>query len=68
MRWDEEDLEVSLPTKARRPKPDSIIGPGSRNRHPAVQAEIARRVAIYTQQVEQTGQVTWLPRLGSGDE
>jgi hypothetical protein len=69
MRWDEEEeLEESLPTKARRPRPDSIVGPASCNRHPAVQAEIERRVAIYARQVEQTGMITWLPSMGSGED
>jgi len=36
-------------------------GRGSRLRTPEDQAEIARRVAIYTEQVERTGQITWLP-------
>ena len=68
MCWEEEDLEISLPTKARRPRPDSLDGPARRDRHPAMQAEVERRIAIYAQQVEQTGRITWLPRLGSGDE
>jgi hypothetical protein len=68
MSWEEEDLEISLPTKARRPRPDTLVGPAHRNRHPSMQAEIERRVAIYAQQVEQTGRITWLPHLGSGDE
>ena len=67
MPWDEEDLDTLLPTKGRRPRPDSVVGPARRDRHPAVQAEIERRVAIYAQQVEQAGRITWLPRLGSGD-
>ena len=66
MRWDEE-MEPSHPVKAYRPVVmDSIVGPARRFRHPAVQAEIERRIAIYAKQVEETGRITWLPRRGSG--
>jgi hypothetical protein len=67
MRWDQEELEMRLPAKGHRPVADTIIGPGRRFRHPAVQAEIERRVAIYSQQVEQTGRINWLPYRGSGE-
>jgi len=30
-------------------------------RTPEERAEIARRVAIYTEQVQRTGQIMWLP-------
>lgn len=68
MHWDEREIPKLLlkPIKARRPVADGIIGPNRRFRHPAVQAEIERRVAIYARQVEQTGQITWLPYRGSG--
>lgn len=67
MQWDQEDMNPALPVKAYRPVVmDVIIGPARRFRHPAVQAEIERRIAVYAQQVEQTGRITWLPRRGSG--
>ncbi len=49
------------------PLADTIIGANRRLRHPAVQEEIERRVAIYADQVEQHGRITWLPRRGSGE-
>jgi hypothetical protein len=67
MHWDEDPPHKSLPIRGRRPTAETIIiPPGRRFRHPAAQAEIQRRVAIYTQQVEQTGQITYLPYRGSG--
>ena len=67
MPWDEEEDEMLLPTKARRPRPDTIVGPDRKYRHPAVQAEIERRVKTYAEQVQRNGRIAWLPRLGSGD-
>ena len=46
--------------------PDTLIGADSRLRHPAAQAEVEARVAIYAEQVEQHGRMRWLPRRGSG--
>ena len=67
MRWNEEEPEITLPARAIRPaSANFIVGPACRFRHPAEQAEIERRVAIYVQQVEQTGRITWLPRKGQG--
>jgi len=65
MRWGDETKSLH---KAYRPVPDTIIGPDSRLRHPAVQAEIECRVAIYADQVEQHGHIgrKWLPYRGSG--
>ena len=67
MRWDEEESHVSLPARAHRPVAEFAVGPSRRFRHPAVQAEIERRVAIYERQVQQTGCITWLPYRGSGE-
>jgi len=39
---------------------------GSRLRHRQEQVEIARRVAIYAEQVERTGEFTWLPHREQG--
>ena len=73
MRWDQceqDDLEEQLPARSRRPsaegEPD-VISHETRGRHPDVQAEIQRRVAIYTQQFEQQGHITWLPYRGNGN-
>lgn len=67
MRWDKEAQDAGVTIKAFRPRvTDVIVGPARKNRHPAVQAEIERRVAIYAHQVEQTGRIRWLPYLGSG--
>jgi hypothetical protein len=38
----------------------------SGRRAPEEQAEIARRVVIYAEQVERTGQFTWLPHRDQG--
>ena len=67
MRWDQDELVILLPSKGCRPVADTIIQPGRRFRHPAVQAEVERRVAIYAEQVEKTGQISWLPFRGSGE-
>ena len=68
MRWDEESDDIVTPQKGYRPAlADSIDGPETRFRRLALQKEIDRRVAIYTQQVEQTGRITWLPRRRNGD-
>ena len=52
--------------QAYRPVADTIIGPDSRLRHPAVQQEVELRVDIYANQVERNGRIKWLPRRGSG--
>jgi hypothetical protein len=66
MRWDEEEQNPVLPIKGWRPVAETIIGPECRFRHPAEQAEVERRVAIYARQVEELGVLTWLPRKGEG--
>jgi hypothetical protein len=67
MRWDEESNDMSHSQRAFRPVVmDVVVGPAKRFRHPAVQAEIERRITIYTSQVEQTGRITWLPMRGKG--
>jgi hypothetical protein len=66
MRWDEEE-DHDGHVKAHRPAvADAIVGPDRRFRHPAVQAEVERRVGIYTLQVERDGFITWLPHKGEG--
>jgi len=52
--------------KAFRPKPDNVILMDRRLLHPAEQDELKHRIAIYVKQVEEQGQITWLPRRGSG--
>ena len=65
MRWGGEPTSLH---KAYRPVPGTIIGPDRRLRHPAVQAEVERRVSMYARQVEQHGRITrWLPARGSGE-
>jgi hypothetical protein len=66
MDWEQEDLLEHLPIRAVRRMPDQRVGPGKKLRHPAVQAEIERRVAIYARQVEEHGCFTWLPFRGEG--
>jgi len=66
MRWDEDDLKMGVPVKGYRPRVEVAVGPDRRFRHPAAQAIIDRRVAIYATQVEEQGFITWLPRKGSG--
>jgi hypothetical protein len=67
MRWDEEQ-DIALPVVAMRPVVmDAIIVIGKRFRHPAVHAEVTRRVGVYARQVERQGYITWLPRRGSGN-
>jgi len=67
MRWDEEAQDMTLPLRAHRPRVmDRIVGPGQRFRHPAEQAEIECRVAIYARQVEQIGRIAWLSHRGEG--
>ncbi len=42
----------------------ALVQPGPRsgtNRAPQNQTEIVRRVAIYTEQVQRTGRIDWLP-------
>lgn len=64
---DEDNLQISLPAKGSRPLlMGDDIGPDRRFRDPAEQAEVERRVAIYAEQIEQTGSITWLPPRGSG--
>lgn len=67
MRWDERELDMRLPAKARMPTPDTTIPNGRRFRLPEVQAEVERRIAIYTSQVEQQGYINWLPHKGDGE-
>ena len=52
--------------KAFRPKPDRTIRAERRLLHPAEREEIKQRFAIYAKQVKEQGQITWLPRRGSG--
>jgi hypothetical protein len=53
--------------KAHRPAPEDAIGPDSRLRDPAVQAEVEVRVDNYADQVKRHGRIRrWLPRRGSG--
>lgn len=67
MRWDEESHDIAAPLKGYRPVVMDIVpGVGRRFRIPVVQAEIDRRIAIYTRQVEQTGRIRWLPYRGTG--
>jgi len=68
MRWDEEEADPVTTVKGFRPVVmDDIVGPAMRFRHPAVQKEVDRRIALYGAQVERTGRIrNWLPRRGSG--
>ena len=45
---------------------DVLFRMDTRHRSPADRAEIARRVAIYTRQVEQRGRIYWLRKVVHG--
>lgn len=47
--------------------PPQQAASSTRRNHPAVQAEVDRRVEIYARQVEERGRITWLPHRGSGE-
>jgi len=53
------------PSQAMLPLKTKCVS--ARFRTPEEQAEIDRRVAIYTRQVEETGRITWLPQKGEGE-
>lgn len=63
MDW-QEDERMNLSPRAMR-----VVRPERPGRHvhrdslrtPGDAAEVARRVAIYAEQVERTGQIAWLP-------
>ena len=61
--------EVKSMDRAIRPSAAVLsrkVASSPRLRHPSEQAEIDRRVAIYTRQVEEHGRITWLPHKGEG--
>jgi len=66
MRWDTEEFDARKHTRSHRPSAEADPNDNNgRCRHPAVHAEIRRRVEIYRQQVRLRGHITWLPRRES---
>jgi len=66
MRWETEEFNAQKHTRSHRPSAEADPNDGSgRWRHPAVHAEIRRRVRIYRRQVYLQGNITWLPHRES---